>query len=126
MSKDTMGTIMKKILIVDDEENIRLLYKEELEEAGYRVAVAEDAAKALERAESWNPDLIMLDIKMPGIEGIEVARRLKARRRDLPIVFCTAYEDYKHEFGAWSSDAYIVKSSNLSELKARIRELLGE
>ena len=117
---------MKKILIVDDEENIRLLYKEELEEAGYRVAVARDAAGAVESAESWNPDLIMLDIKMPGIEGIEVARRLKARRRNLPIIFCTAYEDYKHEFGAWSSDAYIVKSSNLSELKGRIREILGE
>lgn len=117
---------MKKILVVDDEEHIRLLYKEELEEAGYTVGLAESGERALQRAEEWRPDLVMLDIQMPGIGGIEVARRLKASRRDLPIVFCTAYEDYKHEFGAWSSDAYIVKSSDLEELKAKIRELLGE
>ena len=117
---------MKKILVVDDEEHIRLLFKEELEEAGYTVTLAEDGERALIQAADLDPDLVMLDIQMPGIEGIEVARRLKAKKRDLPIIFCTAYEDYKHEFGAWSSDAYIVKSSNLAELKAKIRELLGE
>ncbi len=117
---------MKKVLIVDDEENIRLLFKEELEEAGYAVATDKDGEGAIARAKEWGPDLVVLDIQMPGIEGIEVARRLKANKRDLPIIFCTAYEDYKHEFGAWSSEAYIVKSGNLAELKAKIRELLGE
>lgn len=114
-----------RILVVDDEEGIRLLYKEELEEEGYEVALASNGEAALERLDESNIDLVLLDIKMPGIDGVEVLRRIKERWKTLPVVLCTAYPHYKQEFGTWASEAYIVKSSDLRELKEKIREILN-
>ncbi|MCK4846078.1 MAG: response regulator [Deltaproteobacteria bacterium] len=114
-----------RILVVDDEEGIRLLYKEELEEEGYEVALASSGEAALERLDESNIDLVLLDIKMPGIDGVEVLRRIKERWKTLPVVLCTAYPHYKQEFGTWASEAYIVKSSDLRELKEKIREILN-
>lgn len=116
---------MKTILVVDDEENIRLLYKMELSEEGYRVITASSGEEALEILEKEKPDLITLDIKMGGMNGIEFLRKIKSTNRDLPVIISTAYGDYKDDFSAWASDAYITKSATLDELKARIRELLS-
>ena len=68
---------MKKILVVDDEENIRFLYKEELEDDGFAVDLAKNGEEALEKLQHFHPDLITLDIKMPGMNGIEVLKRIK-------------------------------------------------
>ncbi len=114
----------KTILIVDDEEHIRLLYKEEFEEEGYNVILACSGEDALAEVEKTTPDLITLDIKMPGIDGITLARKIKDMKSDVPIIFVSAYEDYKHDFGCWASDAYFVKSANLSELKSLISTIL--
>ncbi|MBI5166938.1 MAG: response regulator [candidate division NC10 bacterium] len=116
---------MKTILVVDDDEAIRLLYEEELSEAGYRVILAKDAQEALEKLEETCPDLITLDIKMPGIDGIELLRKIRVVHRDLPIIISTAYDEYKQDFAVWASDAYITKSADLTELKAKIAELLA-
>jgi DNA-binding response OmpR family regulator len=72
------------------------------------------------------PDLMTIDIKMPGMDGIELLRRVREMHRNLPIIISTAYGDYKSDFGTWASDAYLTKSANLAELKGKIRELLGE
>lgn len=116
---------MKTILVVDDEEAIRLLYREELSEAGYRVQVAANASEALRMAQEARPDLMTIDIKMPGMDGIELLRNIREIYRDLPIVICTAYGEFKRDFGTWASDAYVTKSADLAELKGKIRELLG-
>ena len=115
----------KKILIVDDEEGLRLLYKEELEEEGAMITLAASGAEALERLEEGTFDLILLDIKMPGMDGVEVLRRVKEKWSDIPVILCTAYPHYKHDFGTWASDAYVVKSSDLSELKKTMKEVLS-
>ncbi len=115
---------MARILVVDDEENIRLLYQEELEDEGYEVIVAEDGKKALELFSQMKPDLVTLDIQMPGMNGIEVLERIREMSKEVPIILCTAYGEYKQDFSTWASDAYIVKSSDLSELKEKIKELL--
>ena len=115
---------MKTILVVDDEEHIRLLFQEEFQEAGYRVVFAETGEQALQKNDELHPDLVTLDIKMEGMSGIEVARQLKEKRRDLPILFWTAYEDFKQNFGTWSAEGYFIKSGNLRELKNKIHELL--
>lgn len=115
----------KRVLVVDDEEGIRLLYKEELEDEGCEVILASSGEEALEKIKDKDyVDLVLLDIKMSGMDGVEVLRRLKEKWKDLPVILCTAYPHYKHEFGTWASDAYVVKSSDLRELKETIKSVL--
>lgn len=115
---------MKKILVVDDEESIRYLYKEELEEEGFAVEVAKSGEEALEKVSLFKPDLVTLDIKMPGINGIETLKRIRGLDRQIPIIMCSAYGEYKQDLTTWASDAYIVKCADLTELKTTIRRLL--
>jgi two-component system, response regulator, stage 0 sporulation protein F len=116
---------MKKILVVDDEENIRFLYKEELEDDGFQVELAKNGEEALSKITVFQPDLITLDIKMPGMDGIEVLNRIRKKERKLPIILCSAYGEYKQDLTTWASDAYVVKCADLTELKQTIRRLLG-
>jgi len=62
---------------------------------------------------------------MPGMNGIEVLKRIREQDRELPIVLCSAYGEYKQDFTTWASDAYVVKCADLTELKTTIRRLLG-
>ncbi len=115
---------MKKILIVDDEENIRLLYKEELTDEGYIIETADSVNNAIKKIEDFNPDLIILDIKMPGVDGLEGLKKFKELFKDIPVILCSAYESYKQNFITWSAEEYVVKSSDLTELKEKIRKIL--
>jgi len=116
---------MKKILLVDDEEGIQLLYREEFEEEGYEVVSAYNGEEALEIFASQPPELVILDINMPGMSGIEVLRRMKELKPDLPVILSSAYQEYKQDLGSWASEEYIVKSANLDELKKAVRKYLG-
>lgn len=115
---------MKKILVVDDEENIRNLYKAELSDEGYNVITAEDEEDALDMLRKESPDLITLDIKLKKSNGVGLLRKIKEINKKLPIIMCTAYDEYKQDFGVWASDAYVVKSADLTELKKIIKELI--
>ena len=117
---------MRTILVVDDEESIRFLYKEELEEEGYRVILASDGEEALRKVAEEKPDLITLDIRMPGLDGIEVLHMIKEIYKDIPVIMSTAYGEYRRDYTVWTSDAYIVKTANLDELKETIHRLLGD
>jgi len=114
-----------KILLVDDDEHIRRLYKEELEEEGYEVVVAATGTEALDLFDKENPDLVTLDILMPNIDGIKLLRQMKEKRPRVPIVMSTAY-DYRDDFAVWASEAYVVKSAELSDLKETIKKLLSK
>ena len=116
---------MKRILVVDDEENIRELYRDELVEEGYKVELAEDGYEALRKVESFRPDLVTLDVKMPGIDGLEVLRRIREKNRTIPVLLLTAFGEFRQDFTTWASDAYIVKSHDTAELKEAVRRLLG-
>lgn len=115
----------KRILLVDDEDGIQLLYRGEFEDDGYLVDSARNGDEALARFRANPPDLVLLDINMPGLNGIEVLRQMKELRADLPVILCSAYPEYKQDFGSWASDDYVVKSANLDELKAVVRKHLG-
>jgi len=114
----------KKIMIVDDEESIRFLYKEELEEEGFAVKCAGSGEEALEMLSIFRPDLVTLDIKMPGMGGMEALRRIRELQKNLPVILCSAYGEYKQDLTTWASDAYVVKSCDLTELKTTIRKFL--
>lgn len=114
----------KRILVVDDEASIRTLYCQELRDEGYlveAVSSAEEAARALERQSA---NLLILDIELPGKDGLAYLREVMERYRDLRVVINSAYHSYKDDFASWSAEAYLVKSSDLDPLKAKVRELL--
>jgi CheY-like chemotaxis protein len=117
---------MKRILVVDDEKHICELYRSELEDEGYVVSVAHSGLEALKEVEHEPPDLIVLDIQMPGMDGIETLEKLVGSDKGIPVVLNTAYSHYQDDFTTWGADAYVVKSSDTSTLKAEIKRLLGE
>ena len=117
---------MKTILIVNDEQSTRFLYKEEFEEDDYQVSFAATGEEALKMLDKQIPDLIILDIKMPGMDGIEAMSKIKDEKRDIPIILCSAYGQYKQGFRIWASDAYVVKSADLRELRLTIKEIFNQ
>ena len=118
------GTAMQKILVVDDERNLRMLYKMELELDGYEVITAADGDAGLRLFNSESPDLVVLDIRMPGMDGLDVMARMLCRNPRIPIVLNSGYSSHKDSFMSWAADAYVVKSSDTRELRAKIRESL--
>jgi DNA-binding response OmpR family regulator len=117
---------VKKILVVEDDESQRLLYHDEFAEAGYEVVLAANGREALKQLGMAKPDLIILDIVMPVMDGMETLGRIIREHRDVPIILNTAYSSYRDDFMSWGADAYVVKSADLGELKAKVREILGE
>jgi CheY-like chemotaxis protein len=117
---------VKKILVADDEMSIRLLYSEELKEEGYDVYLAANGREALEIVEKVPLNLVILDIKMPEMDGIEALRQIKERRPDLPVLLSTAYGEYRQDFATWASDEYLVKSSDLDDLKSAVKRYLKD
>ncbi len=115
----------KKILVVDDEKNLRILYEEELKNEGYEVDLADSAESAFKRIEKNLYDVIVLDIQMPGMSGLEAMGHILHKNRKQAIILNTAYSQFQDDFESWSADAYVVKSSDLTELKEKIRELVG-
>jgi two-component system response regulator (stage 0 sporulation protein F) len=115
---------MAKILVVDDEEHIRLLYSEELSEAGYEVITAADGFKLIERIEKEKPDLVVLDIKMIDYNGLDLLQEIRNKFYNLPVILCTAYDTYKEDIKAIAADFYVIKSFDLTELKKKIARAL--
>ncbi len=116
----------KKILLVEDEKALCLLYEEELSREGYDITAVTDAETALAKLVKTAFDLIITDIRMPGKNGIELITQIMGMRKDIPIIINSAYQRYKEDFMTWAADAYVVKSASLDELKAKIKELLGD
>jgi len=114
---------MADILFIDDDESIRFLVQEELSLEGHAVRLAGDGSRGLQAVEDALPDVVVLDIKMPGLGGIEVLRRLKTSHPSLPVLLFTAYNDYADEARELGADGYLVKSPDLTSLKDAIRKL---
>jgi two-component system response regulator (stage 0 sporulation protein F) len=116
---------MPKILVIEDEKNLRVLYQQDFESDGFTVVTAANATEGLSIVEAERPDLVVMDIRLPGMDGLEAMSRLLDKHPRIPVVLNSAYSSYKDSFMSWSADAYVVKSADTGELRARVRELLA-
>jgi DNA-binding response OmpR family regulator len=116
--------VSQRILIVDDEEMIRLLYRKELSQGGYKVDTASSGAEAIKKASQGNFGVVVLDIELPDISGLEVLQKLRQVAPETPVILNSAYTTYKSDFQSWLADDYVVKSSDLQALKQKIQQLV--
>jgi len=115
---------VSKILIVDDEPHLRLLYETELRRAGFETMTASNAVQGLEFVETMKPDLVILDIRMAGMDGIEAMQRILERDKRIPVILNTAFSSYRDNYLTWAADAYVTKSSDVSELVETVKGVL--
>ena len=117
---------MKTVLVADDEAGIRSLYKRELTKEGYHVVFASNAREAIMKTKEACPDLVVMDIRMPGMDGVDAMQRILESNHELPIVLNSAYSAYRKSYLTRPADAYVTKSSDLTELKETIHRILEE
>jgi DNA-binding response OmpR family regulator len=117
------------VLVADDDEDILVLVRTVLERAGYEVSAVRDGAEAIAAARQRRPDLAVLDVAMPEVDGLEVLRRLRAdaSTSDVPVLLLSArvQEDDVARGFATGADAYVQKPFSPRELSDRVNELLG-
>lgn len=119
-------TTEAKLLVVDDEPNIRELLATSLRFAGFEVVAAGNGNDALKAAEESAPDLVVLDVMLPDMDGFTVTRRLRAMGKHIPVVFLTARDDTSDKITGLTvgGDDYVTKPFSLEEVVARIRAVL--
>ncbi len=117
---------MERILCVDDDLNLLRLYYDELSEAGYEVILAKDGKEAISKFDKLKPAMVIMDIRMPGMDGIEALAWILGKDRQASVILNSAYPQYQANFMTWGAEAYLVKSSDLSELKQKVREVLDK
>lgn len=115
-----------KILVVDDDQAVREALRRSLTFNGYTVELAEDGAEALEKIAKERPDLAILDVMMPKLDGLDVCRRLRSEGDDLPVMMLTARDSVSERVAGLDAgaDDYLPKPFALEELLARVRSLL--
>ncbi len=115
---------MTTILLVEDDKNQRLLYEQALRFEGYEIVTAADGKDVLEKVQEQPLDLVVMDINMPKMDGVETMGWILSKHKNIPIIINTAYSSYKDNFMTWAADAFIVKSSDLTVLKNKIKEIV--
>ena len=119
----------RKILAVDDEKHIVRLVQVNLERAGYEVVTANDGKEALQKVAEENPDLVVLDVMMPYMDGFEVLQNLRRNQstRDIPVIMLTAKAQDADVFKGWQSgvDLYLTKPFNPMELLSFVKRIFS-
>jgi len=117
-----------KLLIVDDQKGIRRLLTEVFLEYGYDIESCGNGIKALEVIPQFKPDLIIMDVKMPGMNGIDVLKKLREKDKDIQVIMMTAYGDqyYVNQAEELGIAGFIIKPFDLNALKQQVGELLGD
>jgi two-component system response regulator MtrA len=117
---------MTRVLVVEDNANLAFGLTRSLESEGYEVEAAEDGVRGFEMARTTNPDLVVLDLMLPGMDGYTILKRLRAEGKDVPVLILTARgEEADKVFGfRLGADDYVTKPFSLSELLARVQAIL--
>ena len=116
---------MANLLVVDDEGDIRHLYAAELEDEGHTVVTCGNSADAMLQMQHQVFDLVILDIQLDQESGLELLQQISREHKEMPVILCTAYSSYKEDFSSWLADAYVIKSSDLKELKNEVSRILS-
>ncbi|MGQ9461865.1 MAG: response regulator [Candidatus Fervidibacter sp.] len=114
-----------RILVVEDDDKQRQLYCEELALAGYETLEAGSAKEAEDLLTREQVDLIVLDINMPGVSGLELLPRIHELHPGMPVIIHTAYGSYRDDFISWLADMFIVKSPGVGNLIEAVEDLLN-
>ncbi|WFS61531.1 response regulator [Pseudodesulfovibrio thermohalotolerans] len=116
-----------KILVVDDEKHIRMLYREELEADGYTVATSDGEEDILDVVAREHPTIVILDIKL-GVNrsGLDLLQEIRTKDQQIPVILSTAYDSFQHDLKSIAADYYVVKSVDLTELKDKVRMALNK
>jgi DNA-binding response OmpR family regulator len=115
-----------RVLLVENQLNLALLYKQELEDDGYSVDIAHNGQKAIKLISEKKYNLVILEILLPDMSGLETLGKIIAINKDLPVIINTGFSYYKDNFMSWAADAHVLKSSDLSELKDTIKKLVSK
>lgn len=117
---------MKTVLIVDDQQGIRMLLKEVFTKEGYLAITAGSGLEALEKVQQDSPDLVLLDMKIPGMDGIEILKRLKKSNPNIHVLMMTAYGelDLIRESINWGAAHYFTKPFDVFEVRDAVKQLL--
>lgn len=116
---------MHKLMIVEDDPSLGLLYKDEFQDEGYRVLLVESGEEAVERFREEEVDGVVLDIRLGGMDGLDVLRKMLELRPEVPVILNSAYASFKTDFTTWSAESYLVKSSDMGELKQVVRRAMA-
>lgn len=117
---------MTTILVVENDKNHLLLYEQELLLEGYNIITGKDGSEALKKVKEHHPDLVVMDIILPDMSGVGLIEKLLCEHGEIPIIVYTAFSGFKNNFITWLAEAYIIKSSDLSELKNKIKEFIDK
>ncbi len=121
---------MPEILVIEDEANIRKLARANLSASGYKVLVAGDGEEGLKIAQGEHPNLILLDLRLPGISGWDVLMVLKTDRKlqKIPVIIMSATvpQDQEYKFTIMRTAGYLVKPFEIDELLGKVKQVLGE
>jgi len=120
------GVKMNKILVADDDQGVRMLYEDELTEEGYEVVTCGDGSRLMALIKKERPDLVVLDIRLGKYNGLDLLQDIRNSYDELPVIICTAYPSFKHDMKSVAADDYVLKSSDLEELKLKIGMALGD
>lgn len=115
----------KRIMVIEDDECLRDLYQEVLEDEGYEVLAARDGMEGLRMMEHSKPDLLLLDVGLPGMDGLEVLARLDPYK-EVRVIVLTSNPEYRTNPLCRAADGFVYKSVDLKELKQKVRRVLGK
>lgn len=117
-----------RVLYVEDDENLQYTLSRMLQHFGYEIETASNGKEGVEKAEQWQPDVILMDIRMPVMDGIEAIKVLRANPKTaaIPIFMLSAYTDAKTRRACQDADAFFSKPPNIERIDAKIRKTLNK
>jgi two-component system OmpR family response regulator len=114
---------MRRVLFIDGEPHIQRLCQEELREEGYEVQVAGSGGDVVRLVDSFNPDVVILEVLLPDVSGLETGRIIKGTSKKTRVVLFSHFKP-PHELSEWGADAFVLKSPDLERLKETVRQLM--